>query len=320
MPNFFKILFLVYLHRFRKLTYGDSSLFYFLALFYILGVWKLCTYNEVYSKFIFLFFIFIQTLILLDRDDFILLKKQLGAIKSYLFICLDIFCLSFLILLCILLKGFLPQFIFSLFLIGLMPLLLFLKKINYYFKLPFSTIDPLWINFIRRKPWMLLILILIYFIQYQGLENKNIGLFQIISFGIGYFISQIYTEKEKLIYLKFSKKNIKTYLLESLKSNIINTFYLSIPSVLLLVIYKISPVEFIFQVIFSTSFIYFTRYLFYRNTILQGLFFFIQLLLLFYLQKEISFIIYLIIALLMNMVLYKLASKKLQQMINAYKN
>jgi hypothetical protein len=320
MPNFFKILFLVYLHRFRKLIYRDSSLFYFLCLLYILGVWKLLTYNETYSKFIFVIFIFIQTIILLERNDFILLKKQLGLIKAYLFIFLDLFYFNLIVLLCILFKGFFNHFILSLVLLALMPLLLFLKKINYHFKLPFSTIDPLWINFIRRKPWILLILIIIYFIQYQGLENKNIGLFQITSFGIGYFVSQIYTEKEKLIYLKFSKKNIKIYLLESLKNNIINTLYISIPCLLLLVIYKISPIEFLFQIIFSTSFIFFIRYLFYRNNIIQGIFFFILLFLLFYLQKEISFVLYLIIGLIINVLLYKLSSEKLQKIINSYKN
>ncbi|RMZ57930.1 hypothetical protein D1632_16605 [Chryseobacterium nematophagum] len=299
--------------------YGDSSRFYFLCLLYILGIWKLLTYSGFYSPLLFVFSTTIQTILLLERNDFILLKKQLGIIKSYLFIFLDLFFFNSIILLCILFKSLLYPFIFSSALLILSPLLLFLKKINYYFKLPFSTIDPLWINYIRRKPWILLILIVIYFVQYQALENKNIGLFEVSSFGIGYFVFQIYREKEKLIYLKFSKKKVKIYLLESLKSNIVNTLYISIPSLLLHILYKISPIEFIFQIIFSTSIIFFIRYLFYKNDIVQGITYFISIFVLFYLQKEMTFAIYLIIVFIINILLYKLTSEKLQQIIKSYK-
>ncbi|CAA7392584.1 hypothetical protein [Chryseobacterium fistulae] len=320
MPDFFRMLFLIYLNRFRKLTYGDSGPFYFLSFIYIIGLWKLIDYEEVYSKIIFIFFIFIQNTILLERNDFPFLKKQLGSIKSYLFIVLDLFFFNIIILFCILFKEFFIHFILSLALIFLMSLLLFLKKINYHFKLPFSTIDPLWINFIRRKPWALLILITTYFIQYQGLENKNSGLFYAASFGITYFVLQIYTDKEKLLYLKLSKKNIKIYLLESLKNNIINTLYLFLPSLLLQLNYRIFSFEFLFQIIFSISFAFYTRYLFYENKIMQGIIYFASLFLLFYLQKEISFTVYVIIIFFTNIILYKLTSEKLQKIIDSYKN
>lgn len=320
MLNFLRILFLIYLNRFRKLTYGDSSPFYFLGIIYILGIWKLLNYDEIYSKILFVLFLFVQNIILLERNDFLLLKKQFGSIKSYLFIISDLVFLNFIVLLCLLFKGFFMELLTVFALIILMPLLLFLKKINYHFKLPFSVNDPLWVSFIRRKPWMFVILIVTYFVQYQGLENKNIGLFQIASFGISYFVSQIYTEKEKLVYLKFSKKKIKTHLLETLKSNIINTLYLSIPSVFLQIVYKTYPFEFLLQTIFSTSFIFWIRYLFYMNKIMQGIIYFALLFLIFYLQKEIPYIGYIVIVLFVNLLLYQLTYKKLEKIIHFYKN
>jgi hypothetical protein len=320
MKNNVTLLFYIYKNRLRKITYGDSGPFYFLCFIYMVSTCQAIFYQGVYLKYLLISMDFFQNTLLLQRKDFLFLKKQLNSTIAYFLVFLDLIIFNLIILSLLLFKNLFSYFFLAIMLIFSMPLLLFLKKINYYFKLPFSLIDPLWINYIRKKPWMILILIGTYSVQYISLEHTNIGLFDVSSFGIIYFISLIYTDKERLIYLKFSKIKIQNYLLKSIKSNVLNVIYLSIPSSILLIAYKVSPFEFLFQMFFSMSSVFWIRYLFYTNKIIQGIIYLIIIVLFIYLQKETTMIYYFFSVLFINIMLYSMTIKKLQQIINSYKN
>jgi hypothetical protein len=92
----------------------------------------------------FISFVFTQNLFLLERKDFPLLKMQLNNSKAYLLIVLDLLIFNSLILISSLYKEQYIATITGLVLIFGMSLLLYLRKQNYHFKLPFSLIDPLY--------------------------------------------------------------------------------------------------------------------------------------------------------------------------------
>lgn len=261
----------IFLNRYRKLTYKDSGPFYFFSFLYFLSLYQLYFWENPYSNKVILLMFFLQNISFLYRKDFSFLKKTIGVKKALFIVIIDLCLLSLFFLIITFFKSLFFLIIELLFII-LIPFVLLLKKINTSSIHFFSSKDPLWINYIREKPWGLILLLIVYYIQFQALLIQNKGLFHVATCGSLLFVLNVYTENEHFFYLKISSKDIKKHLLYLLFINIKNTFYILVPSVLLITFYGIENFQSILIILSAVSLLFWMRYYFLKNNLSKNFF------------------------------------------------
>jgi len=266
MSSLYNILKYIFLNRYRQLTYLDSGRFYFFAIVYLIGILKLSTWENEYSASVIFVIFCLQNISFLQRNDFIFLKNRLGKFRALRIIIIDLFLLSIPLLFITSFKSFSFLLIEILLLITL-PMLLTLKKRSSSIGI-FSSKDPLWSTYAKKKPWGFILLIIIYYVQYQALSIDNIGLFYVASCSILLFVLNIFSEDEYLIYLKISDKKLQKYLIGLLLTNLKNIIYISAPGLLLTILFlNITAFLSVLFVIFCASILFWTRFFFNDNLI-----------------------------------------------------
>lgn len=267
----FHLLHLIYLNRYRKLTYSDESRLYILLGLYGVGLYYLFT-GEMTYKTECIYFIFIaQSINVLQRNDYSLLKKQIGYRRTHALIALDVLICNFPLLLYWLWAYPLH---FTMVLGGglILPFILCFRKISIHTVGLFHVFDPLWNTHIRTKPLEYFILVFSLFIQYQGVHHHNEGLHFAGLFIIYFLILQIYSTKESLYFYKFSKMKAGDILLNLLKYNILNYLYIIIPSFVLSILYLSKGYVWnVFYFLFTLPLLFWMRFIFFRNDLFKGI-------------------------------------------------
>ena len=269
----FKILFnFIYLDRYRKLTYGDSSKFYVFIFFYVVTLYQCVYSNFEFIKYFLLWLVFFQSSIIMNRNDYLLLKTNLGGYKTYFIIVLDLILINLLVLIILPTKNVLFLFI-SIFCIVVYPLILNFRKINNKTPLPFSTHDPIWIIYIRQKPWMIIILIIGYYIQFQALKNGNKNLFIISCYAVPFYVMNMFQEmREKFIFFKFIKNSPTNHINSMIRAGFLNTIYFLIPTAIIIFYNGAYFFEVILLMIPVCVFFVPLKYIFAHNVILHNIF------------------------------------------------
>jgi hypothetical protein len=314
----FYLLKYIYLNRFRKLTHSDSGPFYFFGILYLVSIYQIFLLEDQYSLYIVLTFFLLQNISFLQRDDFVFLRKQIGLNKSIFLVQIDLFLISILIL-CVSIVKFHYLFLIELFLIIALPYTLLLRKNSNTFIKTFSSKDPLWLTHIRKKPWELLILLMVYYVQYQGLIAKNIGLFNVALFAILYFMINVFSENEKLIYLKLSNKRLKNHITEILFLNLKNISYVFIPTLLIVPFFDFSLLLNIVLVIMSGSLILMTRYFFFNQQLNKNFIGIVIIIFFASLQSTVKYTYLFLLIFILNLLLISLIKSRLRKSIDKLK-
>lgn len=263
-----KIVFYLFLIRFRKILSKDD----YLAMFFILVVYVLIAilvyYNYQYFKnYIFLLFLDIA-LYHVNRTDVEFLKLDKNY-KLILFLEYVIYSLPFYIAL--LLK---KQFVIVLSFLLCKMILLLLPKINFKIILyPFQIFNAYWhISF--RKYRFVYIFPLIIGLIYLSIEynNENIIFFSFIVLTLISCTPSF--ERERLDEIKRNPFDSEKYLLKQIGNSIINTFYLVIPVVLVLIFLSKWEMLFSLSIIFIVPLInLLLKYVYFHNSFLQQIVF-----------------------------------------------
>ncbi len=317
MINFY-IFKYIFLNRYRRLTYLDSGPFYFFGLLYLVSLYQLCFWKSEFANWIILFISFLQNISFLQREDFPFFRKQKGLIRGISIIILDLLLLSLPLLLIAFFKDT-SFFIVEILSILILPHILILKKRSRSFINIFSSKDALWSTYARKKPWGFALLLIMYYIEFQAVKINNYGLFYIASCGILLFTLNVYTEKESLIYLKLSDKNLKEHLLNLLLINIKHIFYVSIPSFLIVCFCGIENIVSILLISISGSLLFWIRYIYADNSFLKnfvGMIFIILIASIYNIQDRYFFFLFI---LLINVLFLNLTVKKLKSILNKIK-
>lgn len=315
MINFLSIIKYIYLNRYKRFTYSELSPFYFFLLIYSLGLYKIYTWESKESVYVTLVIFFMNTISLLQRDDFIFFKKQLGIFKTLIIMYIDVLLINIPLLFLTVTKS-ISFLVIEIGLIFTLPLFLLLRKVRFTAIPLFSSKDPLWLSYIRKKPWSLAFLIILYYVQYQGLIVDNIGLFNVASFGVLFFISNIFSEKEHLIYFKLSDKKIEKHLMDMLWINLKNYIVVLIPSILSVLILAFNHIIDLIPVVIGGSLVFWLRYFFYNNEFLRTLSSVFTIIFIIVIFSTINIGLYFLIIILLNVILAKLTFKRLTKFLN----
>lgn len=316
IKTLFNLLYLIYVNRYRKLTYNDESKFYILFLIYGIGFYQLWVKDFEYKTIILSVLIVIQATNILQRRDYKLLKKQIGYFYTHILVFIDILIFNL-----PLVGYFIYSSIFDfLMIVGLhlmFPFVLKMKEIKSSHLKLFHITDPLWSSHIRTKPWEYILLLFSLFLQYQGIINENEGLHLAGLYIIYVLIYQVYSEKESLYFYKFSKISYSTILLNLFKNNILHYLYLLAPSLLIILFYY--SVSYIINVIYffvSALLLFWIRYIFFRNNLLKSIVVFILIFMLISNRLTSEFPIHIIILMgAFNLILYRITKVKFEKLV-----
>lgn len=297
------ILRFININRYRLFSYKDYSKPFVILFFYVLALVNLWKSESVYSLYILFFLLFLQCLYIQNRNDFEFLSKHLNYYNIIIIYFIDLFILNIPILLIISTKS-LELMIYS-FIIVLISSFLYknfsVKKIP----LPFLKTDPIWISPFRKNSAIFLVLILLYYITYQGLINYNYNLVIFSIIGILFFILSVINIREEIIFLKLSKLTIEMYLFKITIISLINSFILFIPIIMLLIIMGEINFKICFLYLFSAIILVNLKYVFFNKKITQSIvssfyIFFISYLF----NQNISIIEYIIMIILLFLIHY----------------
>lgn len=301
-----------YLNRFRKLSYADESRFYILLLVFAIGYYLLWTKNFDYKSILINIFLFSNTITLLQRNDYKFLKKHIGTFFSNIFISIDIFVWNALLLF-YLLANDIQWFFIHILLIIISPFILKVRKKNISTIKIFSIKDPIWNIHLRTKPWEYLILFFSLFLQYQGIQHQNKGLYTVGLYTINLLFLQIYSVNETLYFYKFSNYKPSLNLVNLYVRNIINFAILFIPSLIMpIILYQLDYIEISLTVLFCITPIFWLRYIFFKDNLLKIIFFYALIFTLYNLNNNYYNII---LIPLINLVLYHLTKEKFTKLI-----
>lgn len=263
-----KILFFLFIIRFRKIVSKDDYLAIFILCFLYVSIAIIAFLNfaEFYN---YLFILLIDILIhYINRNDIELLKLR-NNYKIILFFEYLIYLSPFHIVFLlnkeyILFLGFI---IFKIILINTPKINL--KTIPY----PFQLFNPFWhIGFRKYKLVLFLpvILILIYIaIKY---DNENIIYFTFIILALISCVPSF--ERERLEEIKLTPFDSKKYLFYQFKNSLINTTYLIIPiAIILCFLLKWNMLIFLFGIFIITLINILLKYVFFSNPFLHQIVF-----------------------------------------------
>lgn len=254
--------------RFRKfLPPKDKTAIVLFLCFYIFLTFILNSYYKLVHNFVFVFSIEILSY-QINRKDLELLKLYKNY-KILLFAEYLIYSLPVLVVIAIHLD-FLQLFLYlSLIVVYLNTFKISSKKFNY----PFLLFDPFWhISFRKNKLWLALPIPLLFI--YLGISHHNDNLIIASFFINGMITSSVFFNREWPSFLKSTAFTPKLFIVKSVKTTLINTSMIVIPSVItLLLLNKIElllfiPLLFIFPLLNMLL-----KYAYFTNLFLQQIYF-----------------------------------------------
>jgi len=263
-----KILKYLLLIRFRKiLSKDDSFAILFIIIAYVLSALLVYNNYEYFKNYIFLLF-FDIALYHINRTDVEFLKLDKNY-KSILFLEYLIYSFPFYIALL-----FQEQFLIIISFLGFKLLLLLLPKINFkIIPYPFQIFNAYWhISF--RKYRLIYAFPLIIGLIYLAIEynNENIIFFSFIALTVISCTPSF--ERERLEEIKRNPCDSEKYLLKQIENSIINTFYIVIPLVLVLVfLSKWGMLIFLILIFIVPLISLLLKYAYFHNSFLQQIVF-----------------------------------------------
>lgn len=211
---------IIYINRFRQLTYNDSSKFWIPFILYFVIIFKILNGSFPsfpafdYKEYLVLFFSFMASQQVNIRKDFGLLKGLFNPRKTYLIYLIDLILVNvFNIIVAI-------HFGWMISLAVIFALILFFTFYNGKIGKPMvknrlRILDVLTIVQLRRFKINYLIFIGAYYISYQGLIENNLNLFLVSIVGILFLLLGNIQKTEKLAYFISSKLSNKQYILKN---------------------------------------------------------------------------------------------------------
>lgn len=269
-----KILYFLLIIRFRKLLSKDDyiAIFILMILYFCAAIISYMNYETLNNYlFILLIDIFIQHT---NRTDLelLLLKKNY---KLILFIEYLIYLMPFYIV--FLLKwDFLILFVFLIFKI----IMINLPKINFKtISYPFQLFNPYWHIHFRKYKLVFLFPVLSGLI-FMSIKHSNENIIYFVFIGLTLIFCVPSFERERLDEIKRTPFDSKTYLIHQFKNSLINSLYLIIPIVIILIILlKWDMLFFLVGVVIITLTNILLKYTFFSNPFLQQIVFILFLLL-----------------------------------------
>jgi hypothetical protein len=320
MKMFLKSIYFIYLNKFRKFTYGDSSKFYILLLIYLISVYQIGFGKLVFGKYILLILVIFQSISETSRNDFTILKKNLGISKTYLVFVFDLVLFNTIALIALANQS-LKYFTIAALCVFLFPFFLFFKRASSKIWLPFSTKSPLWLITIRQKPWLLFILFFGYYIQYEALMVSNFNLFLVACNLIPIYLLVMYQEQnEKFLFFKFIGFSKTQYLLNDFKNNVKNVLFLLLPTLILMFIFQFYSIEKLVLIVLTSIFSVSLKYIFYDNSLLKSILSMMLLAISIACQITLNCFSAISILLLINLILFKISNHNFKTLIKNYKS
>ena len=259
-----KILYFLFIIKFRKLVSKDDNFAIILLVLLYCSVAFIVYLNyNSYSNYLYLLLLDISIKHLKRKDlDLLKLKKNH---KTLLFAEYTIYLLPFYIVF-LLREDFLAVLIFVVFKIVLLnaPIINF-KTIPY----PFQLFNPFWhINFRKYKLVLFLPIVLILCYLAINYNNDNLIYFAIL-FSALICCSPSF-ERERLVEIKLASFDTKQYLHYQFKNSIINTLYLVIPVIIILLLFlKLEIILFTAIILILPLVNILLKYIYFSNPLLQ---------------------------------------------------
>ncbi len=271
----------IYTNRLRELTFKDSSAFYISLIIFLFAIYKI--FIGEFSSFPMLnlipYFIILCSLTfsayINNRKDINLLKLIFNNTIVFFICIIDLLIVNSLLII----VSVKEKYFYSLYsIIGIILLFTFYRnKTNTtIFKSFLQPLSVLLKTQLRKNKYIYLLIIITYYLVYQGIIVDNRNLYIIALVGIIYILFDITSKNEKIIYFIFSKytnkeyiiKNELSFIYDALKfispiivgTLIINPIYVFDILISLLVIPSIYPLKYIYinkklQLAISTSLI-----------------------------------------------------------------
>lgn len=235
----------IYINRFRQLTYNDSSAFWLPLILYFIMIFKMLNGSFPnfpafdYKEYILLFFSFMASQFVNIRKDWGLLNGLFYEKKVYLIYFIDLFLINILNIIVAIYLGWIVS------LCIIISLILFFtffqaKPNQPFLKLPLQRLDVLNIIQLRRFKINYLFFIGAYYISYQGVIENNLNLFLVSIIGIFVILLGYIQKTEKLAIFIGSKWTNKNYILKNEIDFGLNYFLIISPCLLLAIIYNSS--------------------------------------------------------------------------------
>lgn len=245
MDKIFYTLKIIYINRFRQLTYNDSSAFWLPFILYLVLIFKILN-NSLpifpafdYKEYILLFFCFTASQYVNLRKDWELLNGLFHTKKVYFIYFTDLLLVNGLNIIVAIYLGWMINLylIFSLILF----FTFFRAKPNQpLLKLPLRRLDVLNIIQLRRFKVNYLLFIGAYYISYQGLIENNLNLYLVSIIGVFAILFGYIQKTEKLAFFVGSKLTNRTYIIKNEIDFSLNYFFIIFPCLLLSIVFNSS--------------------------------------------------------------------------------
>lgn len=233
----------IYKNRYRELTYKDKSAFYIPLLAYLFAIYKI--YIEEFPSFprldlvpyFLASFSFSFCIIINNRKDNNLLNLIFTKKYTYFILFLDLLISNTLqLLICIKIN----RLDILLITLGCITFFTFYKnKVNSpLFKSFIQPLNILLKTQLRRYKFIYILIIICYYLAYQGLIVENKNLFIIAILAIIYILFDAVSKTEKLEYFIFSNYNQRQYILKNEFAFLIDSCIFLIPILILSIIYQ----------------------------------------------------------------------------------
>lgn len=306
---------IIYTNRLRELTFKDSSAFYVPLIIFLFAIYKifigefpsfpmlnLTPYFIILCSFTFSAFIN-------NRKDLNLLKLLFNNNIIFLICSIDLFLVNSLLII----VSIKERDSFSLYsIIGIILLFTFYRsRINTtVFKSFLQPLSVLLKTQLRKNKYVYILLIVLYYLVYQGLivDNRNLYIIAVVS--LISILFDITSKNEKIVYFIFSKYTNKEYIIKNELSFIYDSLKFIIPIIIGTIIFN--PVYIldvlisllVIPSIYPLKYIYFNKKL--KLAISTG---FITLLVIFLLIDTYDKYISITILILFNYILHNIAFK-----------
>ena len=228
----------IYKNRFRELTFKDASAFYIPLIIYFLSIIKIYSGNfpsfpqlNIVPYFLigfsFYFCVFVN-----NRKDLELLNLIFGKNWSYFIVFLDLLIINSLqIIICIKTNEFnslISTFTFIFF-------FTFYKNITRspFLKSLLLPLNALLITQLRKYKFIYVLIIITYYLAYQGLAESNLNLFIIINIGLILILFDTISKPDQIEYFVFSRMSNKSYIIKNELAFLTDCFKFLVPILLI---------------------------------------------------------------------------------------
>jgi hypothetical protein len=310
-----KALFFIYKNRYKNFVYKDNSKI-LIFIFYIASLLYINKYNNIYITYVLFMFLFIQIFVLhSNREDYNLLYHIFGRKKLIILLLIDYFLYNLPLLIFIFIKSNVLFISISIFIFVLPFTRLSLNK-KLIYSLPLNSYDPVYITYIRKYPFIIVVVFLSYYLHIEGISYDNINLVKGTYFAIPFVNLLVNSNRDKIIFIKLSKLSEYYFILNLIKSHLSFIFIFMVPHIIIDLISNTIDILTIFMAIVLSILILLLRYIFFFNTILFSIasliLFFISFSLTFYTDNNIYYVIFIFVFILL--IIFKQTLKSIKKL------